>query len=185
LDFQTALMDYGSATPGDGVNWNREADYWQNQTEEGITDVPSNKRWNGVLVRTNWDIDPAPPHEVGSTPPTTFADILDGSSNTIMIGEKLLNPDNYSSGDWHDDRGWTDGWDPDTVRSTGFDYGLDRNKLLPGEDWRIFGFKFGSAHPGAANFVLADGSVRSSNYTIDKQIFNWLGDRRDGNMVEF
>ena len=178
----TALMDYASSTPGNGVVWNTEADFWQNQNEEGITDVPRNKTWNGVLVRTNWDMDP-PPRLTGSTSPVAFAGIRDGTSNTIMIGEKMLNPDSYSSGDWHDDRGWSDGWDPDTVRSTGFDYGPDHRTLLPGEDSRIFGFKFGSAHPGGGNFVLADGSVRTISYTIDRQVFNWLGDRRDGEVI--
>ena len=46
-------------------------------------------------------------------------------------------------------------------------------------------YDFGSAHPSAGNFLFAEGSVHSVGYTIDSQMFNWLGDRRDGETVEF
>ena len=36
----------------------------------------------------------------------------------MMYGEKWLETDKYDTGEWHDDRGWTDGYDPDVVRST-------------------------------------------------------------------
>ena len=69
----------------------------------------------GAIVRTNWGNN-AP---VGSTNPIGFQHIMDGTSNTLLIGEKRLDVNNYRVGDWHDDRGWTDGWDPDVVRFTG------------------------------------------------------------------
>ncbi len=46
--------------------------------------------------------------------------ITDGLSKTMMIGEKRLHTDLYEVGDTHDDIGWTDGWDPDIMRFTGY-----------------------------------------------------------------
>ena len=44
--------------------------------------------------------------------------------------------------------------------------------------WRTSGFK--STHPGGANFVLGDGSVRFVSETIDYYTYNMLGNRQDG-----
>lgn len=187
-----ALMDYASATPGDGTNFEDdisgstagtlESPYWRGN----ITDTPHNVNYDGVIVRTNWDIRPGSGETVGpagTTPPVTFGMIRDGTSNTLVLGEKLLQPSCYSSGDWHDDRGWTDGWDPDTVRSTAYQFMGDRN-VLSGESSRNFGFRFGSAHPSGMNALLADGSVRHLSFTIDRVVFNRLGNRRDGAAVD-
>jgi prepilin-type processing-associated H-X9-DG protein len=43
---------------------------------------------------------------------------------------------------------------------------------------------FGSAHPGGANFVLADGSIHKISYTVDATIYRYLGNRRDGQTTE-
>src|SRR3989304_6038784 len=112
----------------------------------------------------------------------------DGTSNTFMVGEKRLRPSAWVSGDWHDDRGWTDGWDPDTMRSTGIDgsggnarYGPDPedNCAVTSKCCDACGFDFGAPHSAGANFLYADGTVRTVSYTIEKRVFNWLGDRRD------
>jgi hypothetical protein len=50
--------------------------------------------------------------------PTTFAKITDGASKTFMIGERYVRADLYAGGGASDNRGWTDGWDPDVMRST-------------------------------------------------------------------
>jgi prepilin-type processing-associated H-X9-DG protein len=109
--------------------------------------------------------------------PIDFAGITDGASNTMMIGEKRLKPANYMAGDWHDDRGWTDGWDPDTMRSTGEQFGRDLNLSID------VGFMFGSAHPGGMNALFADGSIRHIPFTVDKVMFDRMGDRMDGQPV--
>jgi len=98
----------------------------------------------------------------------------------MVIGEKRLEPQKYGSGDWHDDRGWTDGYDPDIVRSTGtnFVYTRDCNGGCTS------GYEFGSAHISGMNAVFADGSVKSINYSIDPLIFDRLGNREDGLPVD-
>ena len=48
--------------------------------------------------------------------------------------------------------------------------------------------RFGSSHTGSFNAVLADGSVRSISYSIDKTVFSYLGNKSDGqpiNMNDF
>ncbi|NQT12757.1 MAG: DUF1559 domain-containing protein [Planctomycetes bacterium] len=180
LQATRVLNDYAGVVAGEF--W-RSSDHWR---------VPHNQRYYGVIVRTNWDNLDTPPGPAGSSAPTKMADILDGTSNTVAVGEKRLMPSRYESGDWHDDQGWTDGWDPDVLRCTGIDdiargyrYGpdTDRPSSDPAGCTASCGYDFGSAHPGGANFLLGDGSVRNISYTIDRQTFAWLGDRRDRNPI--
>ena len=88
-------MDYASATPGDGQNWENENVYWHGD----IWDLPHDKKYYGIIVRVNWDIRPGPGTTANSSPPTTFAHIRDGASNTLLLGDKLLSPDKYLAGD--------------------------------------------------------------------------------------
>ena len=43
------LMDYASATPGDGQSWAVEDHYWHGD----IWRIPHNKQYNGVIARVN------------------------------------------------------------------------------------------------------------------------------------
>jgi prepilin-type processing-associated H-X9-DG protein len=45
-------------------------------------------------------------------------------------------------------------------------------------------YNFGAAHPGAFNAAFGDGSVRSINYDVDPVVFDHIGDRRDGEVVD-
>lgn len=159
---QDYLMDYAGATPGDTVNPPNENDFWRGN----IWGVPQGD-YNGMIVRS------------GYGRKTTFGSIIDGSSNVIAIGEKQLNILNYGTGDWHDDCGWTDGWDPDLMRFTAWrPYPDQRGGVAP--DGHDIGHHFGSAHPAGATFVFGDGAVKIITYDIDATVFNNLGDRRDG-----
>ena len=44
-------------------------------------------------------------------------------------------------------------------------------------------YRFGSVHPGGFNAVFADGSVHVISYEIDPMLFNYLGDRMDGQAI--
>jgi hypothetical protein len=177
----TVLMDYAAATPS--VGWNKPGDalgdisesMWQGNT----WDTPSNKTWRGVIVRTNTSIwhtgsGCTTGHSVNSSPPTSPEAIRDGESNTMVIAEKRLHIDRYYSGDWHDDRGWTDGWDPDVIRTTTQPPAQDGMSDVSGE----VGYQFGSAHTTLQS-VFADGSVHSLSYQIAPVVFNCLGNRED------
>lgn len=172
------LMDYASATPAPEGTWNNTDSFWQPQST-GTWAVPPNVTWKGLIVRTDWQ-QGSPCQSgasVGSTSPIGPGEVKDGLTNTLLISEKRLKPQNYKSGDWHDDRGWTDGWDPDVVRSTGFKPEPDQNVSSD------VGYQFGSAHSNL-NCVFGDGSVRPLNYSIDQILFNRLGDRMDGQVID-
>jgi prepilin-type N-terminal cleavage/methylation domain-containing protein/prepilin-type processing-associated H-X9-DG protein len=160
-----ALTDYAGATPlnvGTGnISYPRiNEDFWGNS----IWSVPTNAEYNGMIVRQ------------GAKPGiTTFASVADGLSNTLCVSEKRLDIRNYDSGDWHDDQGWIDGWDPDVMRYTG---GPPQRDAAG-----VSGYEFGSAHPGGINGLFGDGSVRTIPYTIDPVVFNWLGHRSDGQVI--
>jgi prepilin-type N-terminal cleavage/methylation domain-containing protein len=155
------LMDYASATPADSPNsWDQ---FWYGE----IWTIPKNVRYRGIIVRG------------GDRRVSRFKDIRDGTAYTLAIGEKWLKPSNYDTGDWHDDRGWTDGWDPDIVRYTGFRPVKDAQST--GYGWE--GYQFGSAHEGIVHFVMGDGAVRGINISLDATLFNNLGSRDDGKDV--
>jgi len=158
------LMDYASATPSDTPNsWDQ---FWYGN----IWGVPT-ATYKGVIVRKG----------TGSSK-VTMVSITDGTSNTLLVGEKQLNPANYETGDWHDDCGWGDGWDPDVVRYTGYVPQPD-SKYGAGPSGSQDGYRFGSCHTGGMMGLLCDGSVRFISFNVNATTFNYLGDRQDGQTV--
>jgi prepilin-type N-terminal cleavage/methylation domain-containing protein len=109
--------------------------------------------------------------------PTRIADITDGTSNTLLVGDKRLNLANLGQHPGDDNEGYTAGWDEDTVRRTDqppapdFSGGGTGKKL------------FGSSHTGGFNVVLTDGSVRLLTYSINPNTFRFLGNISDGQVV--
>ena len=115
----------------------------------------------------------------------TPAKISDGTSKTAIIVEKRLRPSTYSSGfDPQDDRGWSDGWDFDTLRLAACAPQPDGEKLMrtngteAGPDQAAM--TAGSAHTGGFNVAMADGSIRTVDYDIELEVFNSLSHRSDG-----
>ncbi len=105
-----------------------------------------------------------------------MATIRDGASNTLMIGEKYLNPDHYATGQGAgNDQGALIGYDYNTVRWVGVGRGLLRD--TPGAG---FVDRFGAAHGAGVQFAFCDGSVRMLSYAIDEQILHRIGVRDSG-----
>jgi hypothetical protein len=148
------------------------------------SNVTTQSYWRGffgVIVRSNYVITGASRRKTGFYQPISFEQITDGASNTLVLGEKFLVPSRYAVGDWHDDRGWSDGWDPDTLRFSICEPQADRE--IQSREEREAGFRFGSAHPSIMNVGFADASVRSLKYDVDIRMFNSLAHRSDGATV--
>jgi prepilin-type N-terminal cleavage/methylation domain-containing protein len=121
-----------------------------------------------------------------------MADITDGASNTILLGEKYVNPDNYMDGqDGGDDWTFLSGCQDDNVRGCGS--AADGSAYFPRgpmPDTPGFGnvgggsLWFGSAHADSLNMSLCDGSVRSIPYAIDPEIFRRLCNRMDEQPID-
>ncbi len=107
-----------------------------------------------------------------------IAEITDGTSNTILIGDKRMDRTYLGQYQSDDNEGYTSGWDHDTIRSTNSQPLPDSNN---GSGWGEL--RFGSSHTGRFNVVLCDGSVRGISYAIDVTTFSYLGNRSDGQVL--
>jgi prepilin-type processing-associated H-X9-DG protein len=122
--------------------------------------------------------------------------IVDGTTNTYLIGEKFLSPKVYegptgfnatSQGDnqgayvgfeWDNQRR---AWGPNSTVT-------DREIFQPRQD--VDGvadfnrYAFGSAHAGGMNMAMCDGSVQTLSYDIDSDTHRYLANRLDGQVAE-
>ena len=113
---------------------------------------------------------------------TTFSAIVDGTSQTYLLGEKHIQSTYYTNGlDWGDDESMYAGYDIDVCRWSG----RDPNYYPPVRDSRtdMNVISFGSAHPSGCQFVFCDGSVRSINYSIQPETHRRFAHRSDGNVI--
>jgi prepilin-type processing-associated H-X9-DG protein len=110
-----------------------------------------------------------------------MANVSDGTSNVILIAEKALDPNCITGWCGDDNEGYTAGWDGDTMRHTGFQPVPDSSRRGTGSGDN----RFGSAHPGALNVLMTDGSVHAISYTINLLTWRCLGHRDDGNPAQW
>jgi prepilin-type N-terminal cleavage/methylation domain-containing protein len=123
----------------------------------------------------------------------TFASITDGTSNTMVISERFLPPNDLNGGG-SDNTGPFSGTDPNTVRTSATAQVSEEGQPIPlanpamdanVQDWTAgpgwsTQFQLGSSHPAGINAVFADGSVHNVKYGIDPDVFNALGNMNDG-----
>ena len=116
-----------------------------------------------------------------------ITDITNGTSNTFLIGEKYLRPENYiTGGDPGDNESMYVGMDNDVTRTTDTTMTDGTYPGLPGayvpnplRDQLGYTntFCFGSAHSSGLNMLYCDGSVSHISYTIDPNVFQAAGRR--------
>jgi prepilin-type processing-associated H-X9-DG protein len=128
----------------------------------------------------------------------TIGQLTDGTSNTIMVGEKNLNPTNYAGSQCgpDDNAGYVGGFQDDVVRwgargvmdgrgaFSGMLFPPAGDSFGPTETFAMIrdsgrNFWFGSAHHSGAQFVFCDGSVASISYGVDGEVFRRACCRND------
>lgn len=113
--------------------------------------------------------------------PTSMADILDGTSNTFMMGEKHVKFDNFAAGP-HDESIFNG----DNLQCIGRFAGT--GSPLAANPFAAYtsaggNSQFGSWHPGICQFVLADASVRILLVSTPESTLALLANRADGLVV--
>ncbi len=139
-------------------------------------------------------------------------EIPDGLTHTIFVGEKmpdsrdltwlsgtvatLRNTGTPLGGAVYDPK-WSQGWESDVMddEDPGFDTGnafpppkpppaSEKEKPIPDDASQLIVGGFGSFHPGGANFLFGDGAVRLIPETIDTDVYQQLGHRADGKLLQ-
>ena len=138
--------------------------------------VPYTNNWNGVT------------HHASEL---RIGQILDGTSKTVMVGEKYLNVDEYATGagaadDQHfwcgidrDVNGYLATVNPNTGAPIQGDNGVPQRDR-PGQS---FNWKFGGAHEAGWMAVYCDGSVKLVEFGADPIVVWASGGRNDGATV--
>jgi prepilin-type N-terminal cleavage/methylation domain-containing protein/prepilin-type processing-associated H-X9-DG protein len=147
-----------------------DVDYMEGRAlTHGLIDyAASNFGGDGLMVQTGSD-------RKGT--PRRPAEITDGLSKTLAVGEKRLSLTLLGQWQPDDNEGYTAGWDEDTLRRTDLPPDRDSSSDSTG------GELFGSSHSQTFNTLFVDGSVRGLAYTIDPTVFMNLGNIRDGRTV--
>jgi prepilin-type N-terminal cleavage/methylation domain-containing protein len=182
---------------GGTVGLRAQIDYKANHGDGRTSNSRANggQLWNGIVGRS------LPPTATSGYPrpnpnfrPVDTSQILDGTNNTIMLGERGLFIDWYNGpagpetdayrGGWTAGQGQfgylTGGWHPLTQNPIRDRY-APSNPPLSATTALAVGYRhFGSAHPDAALFTFCDGAVRGIRYSIAPNVFRRACDRKDG-----
>jgi prepilin-type N-terminal cleavage/methylation domain-containing protein/prepilin-type processing-associated H-X9-DG protein len=161
--------------------------------------------WKGVIIpgevlQGNWV-------KVGAVRVT---DIADGTTNTLLLGEKFVTIDHYrTAAEWGDNQWWGRGntWvatrnanqqpRQDAIASTATQ-GREPPNAQDGDNaghcgpWGVgppsggggYYDYWGSAHPGGFNAAMSDGSVRLVRYSVTLPVLQALSDRADGVVID-
>lgn len=123
----------------------------------------------------------------------TMQQITDGTSQTLMIGEKFIPPGRYEDGTFgSDNETWCTGWNNDNFRII---YGVQTapgsttyniDPPIPDSDntsvpsFSPIENRFGSAHPSVWVAAYCDGSTHALSYDADPEMLRRLASRHDG-----
>jgi type II secretory pathway pseudopilin PulG len=169
----------------------------------GTTWCPANEvnTWNGTIV-------PGWVNNGGwrPVPPVRIATITDGTSNTLLLGEKFVTTNHYrTAAQWGDNNWWCHGGSWITFRVAAHQPRQDTIASAATQETPVPGFNapgingrcgpwglgspangggyydyWGSPHPSGFNVALSDGSCRSIRYSVTLVTLQALSHRSDG-----
>jgi prepilin-type processing-associated H-X9-DG protein len=129
----------------------------------------------------------------------TIADVTDGTSNTLLVGEVLPGCHWNSAPGLDSQPGtWINSWGNLFGHGGGVSTITPINEMTTcinskrisdpacnpaGQHTMQYAYGFKSMHPGGVQVTMADGSVRFVSQTINHTMFQHLGGRADGNVV--
>jgi prepilin-type N-terminal cleavage/methylation domain-containing protein len=162
---ERAMMDYIA----NGGTWGSSGDLTKN-----------GNAFDGALV----------PSKSVSSQVRKISDIVDGTSSTMLVGEKFVDgafafTNTEESGGCNEDQGWVDGWDNDAV---GFAAGYGSGPSTAMEPPKMIdrkgqtdscGANFGGVHENLM-VVFIDGSVHAVNYNINPETWRRICSGNDG-----
>jgi prepilin-type N-terminal cleavage/methylation domain-containing protein/prepilin-type processing-associated H-X9-DG protein len=121
---------------------------------------------------------------------TRLAEVTDGATNTVLVGESYTDPffvkDGQAMDYWQLGAPQTGTWFPGGTGGTEFSEGIGstgpriNSRLDQSVPGAVMEVSFGSYHAGAATFCFADGSVRFITQNIDIHAYRALGSRHGG-----
>jgi prepilin-type N-terminal cleavage/methylation domain-containing protein len=114
----------------------------------------------------------------GVGPTITLMQITDGASNTMLGGEKRLDPMCYSAGimEYDDNEGYSSGWDWDVLCFSYVQPTSDLQVLGQGQGYGAFG----GPHVAGFMAVFCDGSVRLISYSVPVSTLELICNKNDG-----
>lgn len=125
--------------------------------------------------------------------PIALRQVTDGSSNTLMIGERNWELRSFFSGAFYVGRSFENASEVCSQAAKNMTFGIStpeasgyyvagRDNSPPGakKDVMYNDLYFGSEHPGGANFAAADGSVKFINDGTNLQVLRNLATRNGG-----
>jgi prepilin-type N-terminal cleavage/methylation domain-containing protein len=125
--------------------------------------------------------------------PNKMRDITDGTTNTIIFGEKALAQRGWQGGGLYWDEPWIMGGTggsgrcgnelySDQVLNSYPNKASDITVIIP-ENAACGGGNWGSPDASGAQVALADGSVRNLSYSMDTRILAYLIQPKDGKVI--
>lgn len=126
---------------------------------------------NGVVMQT-----------LPSQPGIRLADVTDGTSNTLLVGERRMNLAKFGAAPGDNESYATAGWNGDGE--------VYRKAFSPPAADYTASFdpaplhEFGSSHPGLFNVVFCDGTVRSVRYAVSFPTWQKVCVRNDNAVVD-
>jgi len=127
--------------------------------------------------------------------PLTVLDVVDGTSNTMVLAEKYLSTERYSTSGWAMDA-WEVGAATPTARRVSRNrppkFDGDRSwfasagcptDIVNGANCASVIERMGGPHSSGIVAGFADGSVRNISFDIDPLMYEFLGVRNDGQVI--